>query len=413
MVKQDKQVHSHPRILIVDDNPQNLQVLGRLLQEENYDIEFATNGAAALEWINDHPFDLVLLDINMPEMDGFEACRKIRSDPSLDSLPVIFLSADANRESILKGFEMGGQDYVTKPFDSRELIVRVRTHIRLKDSLQQLENMNKILEEKVRERTEQLSIANENLEALNKKLTELDNAKSDFLNLISHEIRTPLNGIMGPLQILKDRGAGDEAGMLVSILDTSVKRLEKFSMNALLITRLRTRPGEIKQEDVNLGQVIEEVAGEFSEELNRKNLSLEQSIDKITDRITGQANLVSKCLANLLDNAIHFSPEGGTISMVKEIRNGLPVVEINDQGKGFPGEILKGDAVPFSTGRSYRDTSTGIGIPLSRMIMEAHRGKLELSNNKEGGARVTMIFNTDTENTTDDPTKQNPSTCAK
>jgi len=120
-----------PAILIVDDNPQNLQVLGRLLQESKYEIEFATNGEAALEWLNTRQFDLILLDINMPGMNGFEVCRRIRSNPDMNNVPVIFLSAESERESILKGFELGAQDYVTKPFDSRELLVKVRTHLAL------------------------------------------------------------------------------------------------------------------------------------------------------------------------------------------------------------------------------------------------------------------------------------------
>ena len=193
-----------PAILIVDDNPHNIQVLGKLLQENRYEIEFATNGEAALEWLNTRQFDLILLDINMPGMNGFEVCRKIRSNPDMNNVPVIFLSADTERESILKGFELGAQDYITKPFDSRELLVRVRTHLVLKDSLEKLEKLNRSLEEKVTERTHQLKEANVNLEALNLKLLDLDKAKSDFLNLISHEIRTPLNGIIGPLELLKD-----------------------------------------------------------------------------------------------------------------------------------------------------------------------------------------------------------------
>jgi CheY-like chemotaxis protein len=92
-------------ILIVDDNPQNLQVLAKILQENNYEIEFATNGEAALKWLKDKKFDLILLDINMPGMNGFEVCKKIRSNPELNNVPVIFLSADTDRESILKGFE--------------------------------------------------------------------------------------------------------------------------------------------------------------------------------------------------------------------------------------------------------------------------------------------------------------------
>jgi len=131
-------------ILIVDDNPQNLQVLGKILQENGYEIEFAINGEVALVWLKKRQFDLILLDINMPGMNGFEVCRKIRSTPEMNNVPVIFLSAETERESILKGFEIGAQDYITKPFDSRELLARVRTHLALKNSLEKLEKLEKL-----------------------------------------------------------------------------------------------------------------------------------------------------------------------------------------------------------------------------------------------------------------------------
>ena len=179
-----------PVILIVDDNPQNLQVLGKQLQGENYEIEFAINGPAALDWLSIKKFDLILLDINMPGMSGFDVCREIRLHSEMNNIPIIFLSADTDRDSILRGFELGAQDYITKPFDSRELIVRVKTHLALKNSLEKLEQLNITLEEKVLERTIQLKEANEKLEKFNLKLLDLDKAKSEFLGLISHEIRT-------------------------------------------------------------------------------------------------------------------------------------------------------------------------------------------------------------------------------
>ncbi|MEX0982186.1 MAG: response regulator [Bacteroidales bacterium] len=135
-------------ILIVDDNPKNLQVLGKILKDNHYSIEFAMNGQIALEWISARQFDLVLLDINMPGMDGFEVCNRIRSDQQYHQIPIIFLSAETSRESILKGFEVGAQDYVTKPFDSRELLARVRTHIELKKNRDEISEFSDLLKTK-------------------------------------------------------------------------------------------------------------------------------------------------------------------------------------------------------------------------------------------------------------------------
>lgn len=379
-------------ILIVDDNPQNLQVLAKILQENNYEIEFATNGEAALKWLKDKKFGLILLDINMPGMNGFEVCRKIRSNPAMNNLPVIFLSADSDRESILKGFDFGAQDYVTKPFDSRELLARVRTHIALKDSLEKLENLNRSLEEKVTERTQQLKVTNEKLEATNIKLLDLDRAKTDFLNLISHEIRTPLNGIIGPLELLKDTVYTSEIGELVEILDMSVKRLERFSLNALLITRLKTKQFEIRKDRIHLSNLINEVLDEEKEKFQSKNIQVNRNDNISLDLISGEDELIKRCIGNILDNAVHFSPENNTVEIGTYVEEQTIICEIKDNGKGFATGVLGHQFELFTTGDEYKDNKIGIGLPIAKMIMQAHGGRIIIGNNPNGGAFVKLIF---------------------
>ena len=210
------------KILIVDDQQKNIQVLGSLLRLENYIVGVATNGKQALEiLIESNDFDLVLLDVNMPIMNGFEACRAIRKNENLKEIPIIFLTALVDTESIVKGFDVGGQDYVTKPFNSKELLARVSTQLELKHNRDKLKQVNKWLEKKVVERTEELNIANG-------KLLQLDTAKTEFLNIISHEIRTPLNGIVGPLTILNEFQLPPDVTSMIEVLDESAKRLADF-----------------------------------------------------------------------------------------------------------------------------------------------------------------------------------------
>lgn len=379
-------------ILIVDDNPQNLQVLGKILMENNYKIEFSTNGEAALKWLETRHFDLVLLDINMPGMDGFEVCRRIRLKQEMNNIPVIFLSADSERNSILKGFEFGAQDYVTKPFDSRELLVRVNTHIKLKDSLEKLEKFNKSLEEKVLERTQQLKESNEHLELLNMKLLDLDKAKTGFLNLISHEIRTPLNGILGPMELLKSAGYPTEIVELVDILDVSVRRLESFTLDALLITRLKTKPGESKKENINLSKIINEVIYNEKEVILRGKITIDREREAITEPIIGDAELIEKCIGNIFSNAIRFTPPNGIIRIRTFTDQHRIVVEIKDTGKGFSlGDIDRVFEL-FTTDEEYKDNCIGIGLPIARMIMNELKGSIIVGNNTEGGAFVKLLF---------------------
>jgi two-component system sensor histidine kinase/response regulator len=367
-------------------------VLGKLLQENRYEIEFAINGKAALEWLNARKFDLILLDINMPGLNGFEVCREIRSNPDLNNVPVIFLSAESERESILKGFEFGAQDYITKPFDSRELLVRVRTHLILKDSIEKLETLNKSLEEKVIERTQQLKEANENLEALNLKLLDLDRAKAEFLNLISHEIRTPLNGIVGPMELLKECANAREIGDLVEILDISVKRLERFSLNALLITRLKTKQFEIRKDRIHLSDLINEVLNEEKDKFKSRNIQIKKNDEIIPDLIHGEAGLIKKCIDNILDNAILFSPRNGTIQINTYAEDQTIICEIKDDGKGFATGVADHVFELFTIGDARKDNCTGIGLTIAKMIMEAHGGSIIIGNNPKGGASVKLLF---------------------
>jgi two-component system, sensor histidine kinase and response regulator len=383
---------SEPAILIVDDNPQNLQVLGKILQENKYAIEFAINGEVAMVWLKKRQFDLILLDINMPGMDGFEVCRKIRSNPELNNVPVIFLSAESERESILKGFELGAQDYITKPFDARELLVRVRTHLALKESLENLADINELLEEKVLERTHQLKEANVKLEALNLRLIDLDKAKSDFLNLISHQIRTPLNGILGPLELLKEPVSAGEIGELVEILDVSVKRLERFSLNALLITRLKTRQFEIKKDRIHLSKLINEVLNEEKEKFQERSIQVKRNDEITLGLISGEAELIKKCISNILDNAVRFSPVSGTIEINTYIEDQTIICEIKDMGKGFATAAINNVFELFTTDDEYKDNCIGIGLPIAKMIMEGHGGSIIVGNNPGGGASVKLLF---------------------
>lgn len=383
-----------PVVLIVDDSPQNLQVLGKILQVSGYEIEFATNGEAALEWLGSRQFDLVLLDINMPGINGFEVCAKIRLNPSLNNVPVIFLSSETDRESILMGFEYGAQDYITKPFDSRELLVRVRTHLALKNSLEKLETLNKSLEEKVFERTQQLNEANEKLKNLNLDLMDLDKEKSEFLKLISHEIRTPLNGIITPMELLKGPVYPREIGNLIEILDLSVKRLERFALDALLITRLKIKPYEIVKDKINLSTIITEILKENKIKLLLGNIHINRIDDGTTNLIWGETDLIKKCIINILENAIRFSPQNGTIKINTFIEDHTIICEIQNNGNRISDIRMNTIFDLCITGKEYNDNNIGIDLPIAKMIMEAHGGTISIKNNPGGGVLVKLQFQT-------------------
>ncbi len=217
-------------VLIVDDNPQNLQVLANLLLGEKYVIEFALNGEATLDWLKTEQFDLILLDINMPGMNGFEVCKEIRSNKVTQEIPVIFLSAESERDSILKGFEVGAQDYVIKPFDSRELLARVKTQLDLKSKSEKLEKINDWLGKKI-ENWLRVSINNpvsKEKNDLSDKMLEFDKNQKFFLKEICLELCTSIKEIKDLINKSPNAIANDKYLKIVKRLTDSVEKLEKL-----------------------------------------------------------------------------------------------------------------------------------------------------------------------------------------
>ena len=362
------------RILIVDDNPKNLQVLGKFLQNEQYELEFAINGSAALEWLEIKPFDLILLDINMPGIDGFEVCKKIRSDHKMDKMPVIFLTAETFRESVLKGFEIGAQDYITKPFDSRELIMRVKTHLSIKNQMEQLENLNQSLEVKVLERTAELNKAKE-------KAEESDRLKSAFLINISHEIRTPLNGIFGFLQLL-DKVDLDEARKkdFSTMVHSSGQRLLNTINDIIELSTIEAEKSILSFSEVNIMEVMQFHYEFFMPQAEEKLLEL-----IIAEQITGTSAIVQtdklkldRIITNLLKNAILFTSQG-TIEFGNYLDNDTIVFYVKDSGIGIPSnriEAVFDRFVQADLSLSRGHEGAGIGLSIAKAYVEALKGNI-------------------------------------
>lgn len=377
-------------ILIVDDTPENIDVLNGLLT--NFKRKIATNGERALEFaISDTPPDLILLDIMMPEMDGFEVCKKLRNNDITKEIPVIFLTAKTAKEDVVKGFELGGQDYVTKPFDVHELLERVKTQLQLSHQKQLLQNMNNILEEKVKERTEELRKSNENLNKANNSLTVLDEAKNDFLNLISHEIRTPLNGIVGSMDFLKEMISDPELIEFFEMLKESVDRLENFSGLALEITEMRAKGATLGKEKFNIITHIKEVLNRFGEEIGKKNLTLSLDIQEEII-LESQSNYFKKSMLELISNTVKFADSDTTIWVKTSVTDGNVLVSVSDQGEVIPPEKIEEIVKPFGLAKEHYDKNIGLGLAYIKQYLDLNDASLEISSTEEK-TEFTLIFN--------------------
>jgi len=381
------------KVLAVDDNPKNIQVIGSILMEANYEVGFAMDGKQALDLLlESNDYDLVLLDVNMPVMNGIETCKAMHLNKLLREIPVIFLTAMNEPDNILAGFDAGGQDYVTKPFNAKELLSRVKTHLDLKRSKDQLKMVNQWLEIKVKERTKELQQSNRELEIANNELILLDKVKADFLERLSHEIRAPLAGIMGFITVLKDEINPTELFELLKYLDVSAARLERFTTISLLITELRTKTSSLVMESVLADELLSAVLQRQDDQIQLRSMSVivEGNPDTIT--IYGQRNLLEICFENLLDNALKYSPNGSKLTIDTESRDGQSIITFTDQGRRFTPETLTKIYALLSHNDHQFEENEALDIALVNLIMDAHHGKMEVSNNDDAGATIRLSF---------------------
>lgn len=377
--------------LIVDDTPQNIQILASILTEKGFDIEFALNGKEALNLLSTINVDIILLDVMMPELDGFETCRTIRQQSRFDEIPIIFLTARADKDSVYNGFEMGAQDYITKPFDYRELLARVRTQLELKEARQKLKAVNGWLESEVLSRTNELVESNKRLEEANKELLGLDALKSDFLSIISHEIRTPLNGINGALQLLKHHVDSIKLFKFIELLDTSITRLERFSLIALRITALKSGKYTLSSDLVNLSELLELGAIKVAELLNQKSVKLKFSSLPDSLIVRGDYELISYCIESLLENSISFTNNGSNV-VVEAVADSESIdISFENQGEHYTPDEMNEIFTFFNSVNSV-DNSPGLGLPFSKLIMDAHGGTLDVRNNIGEGTTTKVKF---------------------
>lgn len=374
------------RILVVDDVSQNIQVIGNILYENNYQVSFALSGPEALSLLNHEYYDLILLDILMPGMDGYEVCKIVKANEKISHIPIIFLTAKSDTDSILKGFELGAVDYLSKPFNTKELLARVKTQIELKKQKEQLENINELLEEKVKIRTTELQKANEQLQIL-------EQAKGKFLNLISHELRTPLNVINGFIEILYPSLKNTEHEQTIETLMSVTDKLISLSETALLITELQLGEYLIEFTDVDISEVSLKVATTYVAAMKEKDIQLIANFDENARLIHGDDELIRNSVNKILQNAIKFTPKYGLIQ-IQSTKNDLFVeLIVTNSGDGFSAETLEKLFEIFAIDKmtNFSD-GFGLGLASVKLAMEVQSGRIEVKNHSEGGASVTLMF---------------------
>jgi DNA-binding response OmpR family regulator len=373
-------------VMIVDDKPANLQLLEHMLLEKGHEVRSFPLGRLALAAAAKHPPDLILLDINMPEMNGYEVCRSFKAIEKLRNIPVIFLSALSEMPDKVEAFRSGGVDYISKPFQVEEVHARVETHLKLHSLQRKLELQNESLEAAVALRTRELAEANA-------RLTVLDHSKNDFLKLISHEFRTPLHGLLGVGELLlEELPSGGQTKELRGIFERSRRRILSIIDDALLLTEIDVRATEFRPAAVSLSTALISAIEKTKEFAESRQVAFDPAPDA-TDLVLADHKLLVRALHALLETAIKFCEKGGTIRFSSEMAPDAYRLIIQTQGMRIPGAFLDKFFDLFSIGEAITPGGDlGLGPPVAYRILSVFGASVSVANREPSGIQLTVFL---------------------
>jgi len=367
------------RILVVDDEPLNVELMMAYLEEEGYPVIPAYGGAEALEKVKSQEPDLVLLDVMMPDINGFEVCRRIKRSPETMFIPVVLVTALSATQDRVRGAEAGADDFLTKPVEEAILLARVKSLLRVRKLQEAIVRYNEQLEQAVAERTQQLE------EAL-AQLKKLDQLKGNILANVSHELRTPLTLIKGHIQLIAAGAWGalsDEQEQDVTTMLKAVDRLQGLVEDLLLFAGWD--PDRLVRQPIPPHELVDSALQRAAPKTRGTSVTLETRLARDLPAVEGDPMALSRVLDHLLDNAIKFSPRGGPVIVEVEPtpQSDQVVFRVVDHGIGIPAEELPHIFEAFyqvdgSSTRRYE--GTGNGLALVKIIVEAHGGTVSVES---------------------------------
>ena len=409
-------------ILIVDDNPANLEVLSETLAGAGFQVAVAIDGVSAIEQIQYYQPELILLDIMMPGIDGFETYQRLRAKPSTRDIPVIFTTALSDTENKVKGFSLGAVDYITKPFQQQEVLARVRLHLQLRNLTRTLEGQNKRLKREIVQReTAEASLLKLNQE-LEKRAVELkeakeaadraNHAKSEFLANMSHEIRTPLNGILGYTQILQfSKVLTEKERKGLKLIKQCGSHLLTLINDILDLSKIEARKMELYPASFHFPSFLQGVAEIFSIRAEQKKISfIYQFESHLPSGVYADEKRLRQVLINLLGNAVKFTDHYRSVTFkVKVVGQGNAAIEnskaalepnsqsstikvrfqIEDTGVGISSDELDKIFQPFEQlgDSNSQAQGTGLGLAICQKILALMNSRIQVTSQAGKGTR--------------------------
>jgi len=336
---------SPDRLLVVDDVADNLFLIRTILEEEGYEIITSSNGHDALKIIESEPIDLVLLDVMMPVMDGYEVTRRIRAMEDLPFIPILLITA-YDRANAVKGLDLGADEFIRKPIEADELLARVRSLLRLKHSISERDR--------------------------------IDRQRQDFVSRLTHDLRTPLVAADRMLGLLQDGVLGEispEICEALTIMGRSNRNLLEMVNKLLDVYRYESGSKTINLQPLNLKELLDQVVQELKPIAISKNLELSAELnDEGVNHVKGDRLELLRVFNNLIGNALKFT-ESGSVHVSLKLHESEAVIAIADTGAGIPLEEQPFLFQRFSQG-NHQKQGSGLGLYLSHYIINAHNGKI-------------------------------------
>ncbi len=359
-------------ILVVDDNKENLKVVSSFLKKEGYRIALALNADDAMNILGENDIDLILLDVMMPGIDGFTLCRKLKKDEKLSDIPVVFLTAKTETSDLVEGFNAGGVDYITKPFQKEELVARVNNHIELtqarKKIIQQAEHIQRI-----------------------------NRTKDRLYSVIAHDIKSPFSNISMLISTLADgylEAGSEEYDEILQSINRSSQETYALLENLLQWTRSQTGNLEVSPEEFSLKEMVGNVLRMMDSVAAKKNIRLHQNVPAEL-KMKADTNMIRSVLQNLISNAIKFTHEDGEICLKAYTKDNENVVEVTDNGIGMSSEQKKKlfvDEGQLTTRGTKDEKGSGLGLLLVKDFVSRHRGSIEVDSKTDKGTTIRLTF---------------------
>ena len=348
-------------ILVIDDNPTNLKLLVDYLENSDYTVLIAQAGDSGLQRAQNVIPDLILLDVMMPEMDGFEVCRRLKADETTHDIPVIFLTALSGEPEIIRAFEVGAVDYVTKPVRQKELLARVNTHLTLVRQKRQIE------QSRAQER---------------KYFEKLIEMKNKFVRTASHDLKNPINVIMLTLYNFELHGASDSdlAAAYLKTIETQTDKMRTLVLDILDLASLESGHEERLQLGISsLSTLLQAAIDSHMALAKAKDIDIDLKLLEPNIRLVADVSRFDHLLSNLISNAIKYTPDGGQIHIQAQMEADDVIISIADTGIGIPE-----DAIPYLFDTFYRvnkddplgQEGTGLGLSIAQSIVEQHNGRI-------------------------------------